>query len=60
MPFGVRSSYRINPQKSLLGFARLFPGVYFRRIHRPQVERNVPEGIKEHDVPEGMIDTPNT
>lgn len=41
IPFCVRSSYRINPQKSLLGFTRLFSGIYFRRSQRPQMEHGI-------------------
>lgn len=57
IPFCVRSSYRINPQKPLLGFTRLFSGRYFRRSQRPlmkqetSVEMKSPQGRRmSHSV----------
>lgn len=40
IPFCVRSSYRINPQKPLLDFTRLFSGSYFKRSQRPPIEHD--------------------
>lgn len=46
IPFCVRSSYRVNPQKPLLGFTRLFSGSYFRRSQRPPMEQDTPAEMR--------------